>query len=308
MGDGRAIAAGRELAGQYDGVLSRRLLSGLGVDRDRVAREVAGGRWSTHGRQTVAVHTAPIGPEARRWRAVWETGERITALDGVTALQAAGMTGFDDDRVHVSVRHTNHLRPLDRIEVHKVIRRTEDEVVPGGIPRTRPAVAAIRAAHWAVTDRQAALLLVMPVQQRLVRSADLVATRRNVRGRTRRAFISQVIHDIHDGAHSLGELDFAAVCRSRGIPEPSRQVVRHGPRGRIYLDVAWEDIGLAVEIDGAGHQWGLAVATDNLRQNRLVLDGEVVLRIDLIGLRLWPEEFLDQVVEAHRACSVRRTS
>ena len=44
-----------------------------------------------------------------------------------------------------------------------------------------------------------------------------------------------------DGAHALVELDFARLCRARGIPAPTRQAVRHGPRGRIYLDVGTEE-------------------------------------------------------------------
>jgi very-short-patch-repair endonuclease len=72
---------------------------------------------------------------------------------------------------------------------------------------------------------------------------------------------------------------------------------RHRPRarGRIYLDVGWDAHEFAVEIDGAQHRWGLAVTTDNLRLNAVVLEGDRVLRIDVIGLRLETELLLDQV-------------
>jgi very-short-patch-repair endonuclease len=102
-----------------------------------------------------------------------------------------------------------------------------------------------------------------------------------------------------DGAQSLGELDFAALCRSHGLPEPDRQVVRRGPRGRIYLDVRWSAIGLVVEIDGSQHRMGLAVTDDNLRQNEVTLSADRVLRVDLVGLRLRPEAFMAQIVRAH---------
>jgi very-short-patch-repair endonuclease len=101
-----------------------------------------------------------------------------------------------------------------------------------------------------------------------------------------------------DGVQSLGELDFARLCRSRGLPEPARQVVRQGPRGRIYLDVRWERHRLVVEIDGAQHREGLAVTADNLRRNALTLQHDTVLRIDLIGLRLFEDEFMAQVAYA----------
>ena len=125
-----------------------------------------------------------------------------------------------------------------------------------------------------------------------------------VSGRRRRAMVRQLASDIADGAHSLGELDFAAMCRRRGLPAPSRQVIRHGPRGTIYLDVRWDDVGLVVEIDGSQHTHGLSVADDNLRQNAVTLQGDMVLRIDLVGLRLYEDAFLDQVEEGLSVASM----
>ena len=40
---------------------------------------------------------------------------------------------------------------------------------------------------------------------------------------------------------------------------------------------------------------GLAVTDDNLRQNAVVLDDDRVLRLDLIGMRLFEAEFMAQV-------------
>jgi very-short-patch-repair endonuclease len=245
------------------------------------------------------VHTAPLDVLARRWRAVWEVGEAITAIDGVTALQAAGMTGYTDDVIHVSAKHSHNTSPIAGVAIHKVIRRVPGEVLLTGVPRVRPAVAAVRAAHWAVSDRQAALLLLLPVQQRIVTARQLAAAQQVVRGRTRRAFIRAVVRDIAFGVQSLGELDFALHCRLRGLPEPSRQVVRRGAKGRIYLDVRWDCCGLVVEIDGAQHRDGLNVTMDNLRQNSVVLQGDRVLRIDLIGLRIETDLFLAQVAAGH---------
>jgi very-short-patch-repair endonuclease len=292
-------------AEEHGGVLSRDLLRGLRADRHVIGHAVSSGRWRLLGDQTVAIHSGPLSNLGDRWRAVWETGLRIAALDGATALQQAGLTGFTTDLVQVSIPHGSDPGPIEGVDLHRVIRRVPREVVPTGIPRTRPAVAAIRAAHWAVSDRQAALLLAMPVQQRIVTPSQLREAAFAVRGRTRRAFIKQVVADIADGAHSLGELDFAQLCRARGLPEPSRQVVRRGPRGRVYLDAGWEDVGLAVEIDGAGHRVGLAVTDDLLRQNAVTIGGELVLRMNLLGLRIEGDAFMDQVCRAHRDRSRR---
>lgn len=103
------------------------------------------------------------------------------------------------------------------------------------------------------------------VQQRLTTGEHLVAATQQVPGRNRRALVRRLALDIADGAQSLGELVFAAACRRRGLPEPTRQVVRRLSSGRVYLDVCFEEHGLVVEIDGAGHGWGLAKVVDALR-------------------------------------------
>lgn len=111
----------------------------------------------------------------------------------------------------------------------------------------------------------------------------------------RRAFLDAVVADVTDGAHSLGELDFARMARAAGLPEPTRQAVCTGRNGRVYLDVRWDDVGLVVEIDGGHHTLALNPVDDALRQNERVVAGERVLRMPVIGLRLVPQEFLLQV-------------
>ena len=183
--------------------------------------------------------------------------------------------------------------------------RLGNELSGVGVPRVRMPVAAVRAAHWAASDRQAALVLTLTVQQRLATPAQLRLALDICRTRGRTAFIRDVVGYIGAGAQSLGELDFARLCRQRGLPEPDRQVVVRTRPGRVYLDVRWSDIGLVVEIDGSGHRVGLSVSEDNLRQNVVTLGGDVVLRIDLIGLRLRTDEFMDQVCQAHAVLTAR---
>ena len=69
----------------------------------------------------------------------------------------------------------------------------------------------------------------------------------------------------------------------------------------MYLDVYFEEYGLIVEIDGAGHLWGLTATDDNLRDNAVVIHGDRVLRINVIGFRLNEDAFMDQVAAALRS-------
>jgi hypothetical protein len=293
------------VARDHGGVAHRADLRREGVTRADIRTEVAAGRWRIEGRHTVVIGSGPMSEEARRWRAVWEAGPG-GVLDGVSALQAAGLTGFTQHRLDVTVPRANRSHQVEGVRVRR--RRAVGPTAGAGIPRARPDVATVRAAQWAGTDRTAALIICLAVQQRLVAPARLLAAWRSVRWSARRAVLDEVFEDVCDGAHSLGELDFGAHCVRAGLPRPSRQVVRRGPRGRVYLDVAWEDIGLVVEIDGGHHALALNPVDDALRQNDVALSGELVLRIPVLGLRLTPDAFLWQVVRAHGDLSRRRAA
>ncbi|GAA4108245.1 hypothetical protein GCM10022415_00740 [Knoellia locipacati] len=284
----RRIAVG--LAAEHGGVVHRRDLRAAGVDRNDVRTECCSGRWRSWGLHTVAVLEVSREPVADLWRAVWESGPGAV-LDGATALVVHGMVGFAPSTIDVSLPRSATARSVDGVTLHQ--RRLLERCITAGVPRVVPEWATIHAAQWAVSDRQAALLVCLPVQQRLVRPLRLLDTWRSVTRSPRRDLLGQVIPDVCDGAHSLGELDFTALCRRYGVPPPLRQSVRTGPSGRVYLDAEWE--GLVVEIDGGHHLLGLNPTDDALRANEVALGSTRVLRIPLLGLRLEPGRFMVQV-------------
>lgn len=294
----RRLAAERIAAGQA-GVLSRRQAYALGLNRAELRADVLAGRWARVGRQTLAVHAGPLGERAMEWIAVLEAGPRAV-LDGASSLVAGGLQGFRPDAVRVSVPRGARVIRVRGVDVRQTRRWQPDDTAGSGVPRTSNDVAAIRAALWARSDRQAALLLTMTVQQGLATPRELGEVMVRVRRDRRRRLIHEVILDLWGGVESLGELDVARECRARGLPEPTRQVVRHGRGQRYYLDVYWEEWGVVVEIDGIHHSWASHVVGDALRQNELVLQGDVVLRLPLLGLRATPDDFFRQIEEALR--------
>ena len=149
-------------------------LRALGVTRWQAAAQVAAGRWERVGSQTFSTRAGPLEPLGQYWRAVWEAGEDVALVDGVSALLASGLKGWSEETVHISAVHNHNVARISGVAVHKVIRRVEGEALRAGLPRTTPAVAAIRAAHWAVSDRQAATIMAMTVQQRLATGAQLL--------------------------------------------------------------------------------------------------------------------------------------
>lgn len=279
------------------GVVSRRQLYGVGLLRGQVRAQVAARRWRRTGSQSVAIHTGPLGEEGRRWAAVFEAGPRAF-LDGDSALVASGLTGWHSEVLRISVPRGVKPRRGKGINVRQTRRWAVDDVVPHGLPRSRPAVAAIRAALWAMSDKQAALVLTMTVQQGLATAEQLGLEMLRVRRDKRRAFIHLVLLDLLGGVRSLGELDFARECRRRGLPEPSRQVVRKGKNGSYFLDVEFDEWGLVVEIDGVHHSWASQIVPDALRHNDVTLQGDVVLRFPVLGLRVAPDDFFAQIEAA----------
>lgn len=284
----------QDLAAGQDGVLSRAQARALGADRDLIAHEVEMGRWQVIGCQSVACHRMLLSKPAR-WRvAVWEAGEHA-ALDGSTSLQAGGLRNFDDG-IHVITPWPYGGRSWEGSHVHRSRLWTPEDFVDWkGVRRTRNDVAAVRAGMYAKSNRAAATVVAMAVQQGLTAGEMVFLQARRVNRHKRRPLLLVVARDIVAGAQALGELDFARLCRQRGLPEPSRQVVRKGPHGRVYLDVRWHKFRVVVEVDGVHHDAPENAIGDALRQNAVTIGRDAVLRIPVLGLRTMPDEFMDQV-------------
>ena len=293
------------VAVDHDGVAHRQSLRMVGVNRAEVRSEMRAGRWQSLGTHTVQIGNGGLSPLALHWRAVWESGSGA-ALDGAAALAASGLTGFDPDHIDVSLPHQCRGRRVEGVVIHR--RRTMPPIRQAGLPRVCSEVALVHAMGWARTDRTAALLLCMVVQQRLVRPDGLLqawSSRRRWMPEPRRGLVDHLIGDVVNGAQSLGELDLVECLRTRGLPEPDRQIVRTPPSGRIYLDLGWEAIGLFVEVDGGHHALSLNPVADALRQNDVVLGAAIVLRVPVMGLRLDAAAFITQIERAHALLTSR---
>jgi very-short-patch-repair endonuclease len=294
MSSRSSLDAVRDLALVQDGVLSRVQARMCGVDRWTVAHQVHAGRWKVYGDQAIAVHPMPLDFRARCRVSVWEAGDRA-ALDGSTSLTWRGLQGFADG-IHVIVPWPGRAERWEGSNVHPSRLWTPEDIgVQEGLRVTHSDVATVRAAMWARSDRAAATVMAMAVQQRLTSGEPLLLEARRLNRHKRRPLILEVARDIADGAQALSELDFAVLCRRRGLPEPTRQRVLQGPRGRVYLDVSWDEFRVVVEIEGAHHDAPENAVDDALRQNALIIGRLGVLRIPVLGLRTCPGPFLDQV-------------
>jgi very-short-patch-repair endonuclease len=171
--------------------------------------------------------------------------------------------------------------------VHESRRFEEGDVlVRDGVRMVRPAVAAVHAAIWATSDRQARLYLVLAVQQRRATAAQLRDVVEALRRCPRRGVLRGVLTDLEGGVRSMAELDFATALRRRGLPEPDRQVIRQRPSGTEYLDCRFDAFALTVEIDGEQHDKPEQRLADVVRDLVLIADGDDVVRIPRLALAL----------------------
>lgn len=287
----------RDVGEAQGGVVSRDQLRAAGITGHEVAAHLRAGRWRAVHTQSVAVHTGPLPYVGELWAAVFEAGDR-GCLDGSSALIASGLQHYTEDTIRVSVPRGVLVRRAPGLDVRQTRRLRPEDLAAHGIPRTRSDVAGVRAALWARSDKQAALLITMSVQQGLTTAERLGAQAVKVRRDRRRMLVTTVVADLLGGVRSLGEHEFARECRRRGLPEPSRQAVRRSRDGRWYLDVCWDQWGVVVEIDGIQHEWATNLVSDALRHNAVTLDRAVVLRLPLLGLRVAADEFFAQIIEA----------
>lgn len=293
----RRAVVQRELGHLHEGVVRREDLYGLGLTYDQVRAEVTAGRWHRVGRRTISLAGPTLSQEAEWFAAVWEVGAGAV-LDGVSSLLAAGLSSWEEKVIHVSVCKGTRTRTRTGVRIHH--QRDRGRTLPSSPPRTAPEVAVLRAAQWAVSDRQALTLLAMTVQQRLVLPARLLDAWEATERHRRRRLLLDAVPLVCDGAQALGELDFARACRRRQLPEPSRQEVRHTSQGKVYLDVLFEDYGVHVELNGAHHYSKLAPVDDARRRDDRTLEKELTLEIPVLGLLVDEEGFLAQVERALR--------
>lgn len=286
-----------ELTSAQASVVSRRQLYALGFTRWEVTAQIRARRWRRVTDQVLAVHTGPLTQEGLHWAAVFQGGPRAH-LDGASALVASGLTRYTVDRVRVSVPRGARVRRTPEFDIRQTRRWSADDVLTTGVPRTRPEVAAVHAALWARSDKQATLILAMAVQQGLTRPDLLAHAALRIRRDRRRRLLQVVVLDLLGGARSLGEIDVARECRRRGLPEPSRQVLRRDGAHRYYLDISWDEWGIVVEIDGIHHTWAENIVGDALRHNTVAIASATVLRLPLLGLRTEPDAFFDQIRDA----------
>lgn len=259
-----------------------------GWSRSQIRANVDANRWRRIGRAIVLHNGEPSQRELGQVALV-VLGPRAV-LTSFTALDVWGLEGWERDPIHVLVPRGARVARPDGLPLR--IHYTDHwrpETLHNGRGLHRAAYAAVLAAASFARPRPACGLLAAVVQQRLVRSTDLVDAITEAPRTRHRAHLLAAARDIAQGAEALSEIDFARLCRSGKLPEPRRQTRRVEPDGRRrYVDGEWirrDGRRVVVEVDGALHLVAARWWDDQLRQNELTLADDLVLRYPSVILR-----------------------
>jgi very-short-patch-repair endonuclease len=205
-----------------------------------------------------------------------------------------------DNRIHLTVATGSAVRGrLDRC-VHRVPFDDGDVVQRDGFPVTTPA------RTWrdlAMVLEPAALLAVTDqlIVERCTTSELRAELDRRPTGRG--AARAKAVLPLADArAESPMESVLRWLLHAAGLPAPVLQFTVRAPGGRFLgrADLAWVEEKVLVEFDGDVHRERTVFVDDLRRQNRLVIEGWVILRFSSADVLGRPDEVIAEIRRALR--------
>ncbi|MFL6206565.1 MAG: type IV toxin-antitoxin system AbiEi family antitoxin domain-containing protein [Acidimicrobiales bacterium] len=303
----RAVA---ELAATQHGLFSVQQAVDLGMTRLMVLGRAKAGRII---RMDVDVYRIAGLPPTWSSRVL---AAALAAGDGALVSHRAaaalwGLEGFNKGTPEVSIpRGRRYRRAGVRSHESTDLDRCGQRVREG-IPVTDPSRTLLDLARY-VGDERLARAVESARRLRLTDWSQLIATLSR-HARRGRPGIRRLRRVIARGAHrsevtdSDFELLVIALLLEHGLPEP---VLHHRLRAAdgtfiAEIDLAYPGLRIAIELDGSVHREGDTFERDRTRQNRIVLEGWVVLRFTWATFRDRPDEIVREVRAAIRAAQAR---
>lgn len=279
----------RDVASRQGAVLTRAQLRGSGVTRRQLDRLVATESLVRVGRGLYTQVGVAGGWEAELWMAVLDAGPGAVAYR-LSAGAWWQLDGVPAGAIEVAVGrgHQSRSARTCRLPTLKAEQVTHHHGLP--ITTTARTLADLGGVASHGTVERA---LESSLRTGLVALEEVEALAGSLRSRGA-GVLRSVLAVRPRGAPPTGsdaETLFAQIARRCGLPPPERQY-RVLLRGREYrLDFAWPALRLAVEIDGFEvHGRPGALRADLRRQNRIQLDGWLILRFTWADLVQHPLE------------------
>jgi hypothetical protein len=290
------VEAGRSAGG----LVTTSQASGLGIDRKTLQRLVARGALIREAHGVYRLVGARVGLADRALAAT-------TRIGGVVSHQTASQLwgfrgpGFDDQAIHLTVRHGSHPTRMKDVIVHQSRRPMKGFTTKrDGVEVTRPLRTVLDVSGQAIEDEQLRRFLDFCIAERLltIRSLErfLASKGRYVPGiaRLRRSVESLC------GLDSVAEAELLGILVDAGIERPITQfAIRIGGRFVGRVDLAWPALQVALELDGYRyHSDAQTFVSDRERGNRIVAAGWALLRTTPATVRRFPHMVVADVKAA----------
>ena len=260
------------------GVVSRQQLLRWGWTSEEIQGQVRARRWRRMHRGVYSTATGRPTREASLWAALLACGDGAV-LCGRTAAELWGF-GSDSPAIFVAIPLASRIRRMVGVHVRHMIDldvRVHRRFEP---PRTTVEDTVLDLVDESADDSEAVGWLTRVLQNRKTTPEQLLASSLRRTRLRRRALVDATCGYHRDGVTTPLEIGWVRrVERPHGLPRGTRQV-RGAVDGRsVFRDVAYEEYGLFVELDGRlGHETAADAFRDMHRDNAAVLVGRATLR------------------------------
>jgi Transcriptional regulator, AbiEi antitoxin len=265
-------------AERQDGVIARAQALALGMTDAAITWRLRSGRWQ---RLLPGVYATFSGRPARRcqlWAAILRAGPGAV-LSHRTAAELWDLLTEQCGVIHVTVPRGTPVTRIPGVVLHYSGRSAAARHPALTPPRTRIEETVLDLAASAANIDDALAWVFRGCAGRHttpVRLSTAMCLRRRMRWRTE---VSRALGEAATGVHSLLEHRYLnGVERRHGLPPGTRQRVTWRDGSRQYSDVAYEEYGTLVELDGSAAHPEAARWTDIRRDRAQLADGRVTLR------------------------------
>jgi hypothetical protein len=300
----RADASIAAVATSQYGVFSREQARDRGLTDRQIRLRIENGRW-----ERLALHTFRIAGASTSWRQRL-LAACIAAGPGAAASHRSAAAlhrhdGFPPGIVEITVPHTRRDFRMTGVIVHSSSNWCDEDITAvAGIPVSTPERTLCTLAAVS-SEAQVESALDSAERQGKVRRSDVTRTLEDVRepGRNGVAALARILYRREELAgipHSVLERRMLRLLERHGIPLPVCQVPVRRPDGRMaYLDFAYRDLGLGIEVDGnTAHATPAQRSADNVRANGIELRDIRLIRFTYEQVTHEPE-MVAATVRAH---------
>jgi AbiEi antitoxin C-terminal domain len=284
-----------EAATSQYGVFTRVQARDAGLSDRQLRLRIETGRYERLALHTFRIAGAPVTWRQRLIAACLAAGPGAAASHR-SAAALHGFDGFEAGVVEITVPQGRRDFRMHGVIVHSSSYWSDEDVgIVAGIPVSTPERTLCTLAAVA-SEAQVESALDSAERDRKTQRPDLVQVHDDVRerGRTGVATIGRVLYrraELAGIPHSVLERRMLTLLEQHGVALPACQVPVRRPDGRLaYLDFAYRDLGLGIEVDGnVAHATPAQRSADNVRANGIALRDIRLIRFTYEQVTQQPE-------------------